>query len=432
MIKRIIFFITALISLQAFSQRSSSSPYSFFGVGEEFGTRTVEQITMGSIGAAFSSTYQLNFVNPAALADLRFSTYAFGLLNNDLRVQDADTDQSSSSTSLSYFSVGIPLNREKGIGFIFGMQPTSAVGYSLVNTVEDANGDVTEITQFAGTGAVNRVYGGLGFRLFEGFSIGAEVDFLFGNVENSVLNIREGVALGTKNRENTNVRGESIKLGVLYKKKIKEELQINAGASVKLSNTLRSKGDEILYSLTIGGFGSEVPRDTVYNEPLNGEFIRPLETTLGVGIGKENKWFASADYMFRNAFQTKGYLDNTSQSFAYGDASRVSLGGFYIPNINSISSYWQRVTYRFGLRYEQTGLFVNGIPNSSTFTGINDFGISFGLGLPIGKRYPSSVNFAVEYGQKGTTDNGLLQENYLNLRLSLSLNDIWFIKRRID
>ncbi len=172
MIKRIIFFITAFISLQAFSQRSSSSPYSFFGVGEEFGTRTVEQITMGSIGAAYSNTYQLNFINPAALADLRFSTYAFGILNNDLRVQDADTDQSSSQTSLSYFAVGIPLSPK--VGFIFGMQPTSAVGYSLINTFEDANGDVTELTQFSGTGAVNRVYGGFGVRLFEGFSVGAE------------------------------------------------------------------------------------------------------------------------------------------------------------------------------------------------------------------------------------------------------------------
>ena len=112
MIKRIIFFISVLATFQAFSQRSSSSPYSFFGIGEEFGTRTVEQITMGSIGAAYSSSYQLNFINPASLSDLRYATYAFGLLNNGLRLQDADTDQTSNSTSLSYFSVGFPLGME--------------------------------------------------------------------------------------------------------------------------------------------------------------------------------------------------------------------------------------------------------------------------------------------------------------------------------
>lgn len=430
MIKRIIFFITVFASLQAFSQRSSSSPYSFFGVGEEFGTRTVEQITMGSIGAAYSSSYQLNFINPASLSDLRYATYAFGILNNDLRLKDADTDQSSSSTSLSYFSIGIPVG--KGIGLIAGMQPTSAVGYSLINTIEDSEGELLELTQFTGTGAVNRIYGGFGARIFEGFSIGAEVDFLFGNVLNNVLNVRQNVVLATKNVEDTDIRGGSVKVGMQYRKVIKDDLYVNAGAAVKLSNTLKVSGEENLYSLSIGLSGVEVPRDTIFSSRLNARFNRPLETTLGVGVGRDNKWFAALDYSFRDAYTATGYLDNSANSFTYGNASAIKAGGYYIPKANSISSYWERVTYRAGIRYERTGLFVNGVTNGTTFTGINDFGISFGLGLPIGKTLPSNLNFAVEMGRKGTTDNGLLQENYLNLRLSLSLNDIWFRKRRID
>jgi len=430
MIKRIIFFITVFASLQAFSQRSSSSPYSFFGVGEEFGTRTVEQITMGSIGAAYSSSYQLNFINPASLSDLRYATYAFGILNNDLRLKDADTNQSSNSTSLSYFSVGIPIG--KGIGLVAGMQPTSAVGYSLINTIEDTDGELLDLTQFTGTGAVNRIYGGFGARLFEGFSIGAEVDFLFGNVLNNVLNVRQNVVLATKNVEDTDIRGGSIKVGAQYRKVIKDDLYVNAGAAFKLSNALKVTGEENLYSLSIGLSGIEVPRDTIFSTRLSGEFNRPLETTLGVGIGRDNKWFASVDYSFRDAYDATGYLDNSSNSFTYGNQSAIKAGGYYTPKANSISSYWERVTYRAGIRYEKTGLFVNGVTNGTTFTGINDFGISFGLGLPIGKTLPSNLNFAVEMGRKGTEDNGLLQENYVNLRLSLSLNDIWFRKRRID
>jgi hypothetical protein len=51
--------------------------------------------------------------------------------------------------------------------------------------------------------------------------------------------------------------------------------------------------------------------------------------------------------------------------------------------------------------------------------------------LPLGNRL-SNVNVGFEYGKKGTTSNGLLEENYFNFRLSLSLNDIWFRKRKID
>jgi hypothetical protein len=115
-----------------------------------------------------------------------------------------------------------------------------------------------------------------------------------------------------------------------------------------------------------------------------------------------------------------------------GNQIDFSLGGFVIPKINSISSYWNRVTYRAGLRFEKTGLLVNGTPTGTNFTPIDDFGISFGLGLPLDNRY-SSVNIGLEYGKKGTTSNNLIQENYFNFRLSLSLTDInWFIKRKID
>jgi hypothetical protein len=429
MIKKIIFFLTVAVSVQAFSQRSSSSPYSFFGVGEEFGTRTVEQISMGSIGAAYSSDRYLNFVNPASLSELRYATYVFGILNNGLTVKDGTTNQSSSSTSLSYFSFAFPISKKMGV--VFGMQPTSAVGYSLINTINDTSGDPIDITQFSGTGAVNRVYGGFGLKLFEGFSVGLEADFLFGNVENNVLNIRDNVALGTKNVEDSNIRGASVKVGAQYKTEIRNDIHLNLGASMKLSNTLKSTGVENTYSLSIGAFGSESPRDTIFSGSLRGSLERPLETVLGVGLGKKDKWYAELNYKYQDALLPTGYLDNTAQSFLYGDSNRISFGGFFIPKFNSISSYWQRVTYRFGVKYENTGLLVNGVPNSTTFTEINDFGISFGLGLPLGNRV-SNLNFAFEYGKKGTTDNGLLQENYLNLRLSLSLNDIWFVKRKID
>ena len=203
MIKKIIFFLAVVISAQAFSQRSTSSPYSYFGVGEEFGTRTVEQISMGSIGAAYSSNRYLNFVNPASLSELRFATYVFGVLNNELTIKDADIEQSTNSTNLSYFSFAFPVSKKMGV--IFGMQPTSSVGYSLINTLNNEEGVPIEITQFSGTGDVNRIYGGFGLKLFKGFSVGLEADFLFGNIQNNVLNAREEVTLATKNIEDSNI-----------------------------------------------------------------------------------------------------------------------------------------------------------------------------------------------------------------------------------
>ena len=140
------------------------------------------------------------------------------------------------------------------------------------------------------------------------------------------------------------------------------------------------------------------------------------------------------EYQNQDALQPEGFINNTNSSFNYEKSNRISLGGFYLPKVNSISSYWDRVTYRAGLRYEKVGLAIDGSGTGTNFTSINDFGMSFGLGLPL--KQLSNVNLGFEYGQRGTTSNNLIQENYFNFRLSFSLTasgaQSWFQKRKID
>lgn len=429
MIRKILLILLTLITIKISAQRTSSSPYSFFGIGEEFSTKTVEQVSMGGIGVAYSSSYHLNFINPAANANLRYTTYAFGLLNNDLTIKDASGKQSSTSTSLSYFGFGVPIGRKAGISV--GMQPISSVGYSLTNRVENTDGELTEITLFSGNGGVNRVYGSLGIMIFKGFSVGVEADFIFGRINNSILNQKANVQLATKYNQSSIVRGGSVKFGAQYRKEFKNKLRVDLGGAVKLSNDLSARGNEELYSLTISAAGGETPRDTLFNNRITGNFRLPIKTTVGLGLGKTNKWYAGIEYETQDAIDSDGYLNESSDSFAYDESSRISFGGFYLPKINSISSYWERITYRAGVRFEKTGLLVNGTSTDGNFTTIDDFGISFGLGLPLGNRL-SNANVGFEFGKRGTTDNNLIQENYFNFRLSLSLTDLWFKKRQID
>ena len=43
----------------------------------------------------------------------------------------------------------------------------------------------------------------------------------------------------------------------------------------------------------------------------------------------------------------------------------------------------------------------------------------------------SNLNIGFEIGKRGQTAKGLVQENYVNFRLGLSLNDKWFKKLEI-
>ncbi|PQJ78901.1 hypothetical protein [Polaribacter porphyrae] len=437
MIKNILVIILLCISVSLLAQRTSSSPYSYFGIGDEFSSRTVEQNSMGGIGVAFSHYKYLNFTNPAAYANLRYTTYSFGALNKDLSVKTASSNQSSTSTNLSYIAFAFPIG--KTAGFSFSMQPVSSVGYSLTNSRVEA-GITQELNFFSGNGGVNRFSGSFGIQVYKGLSLGIEADFNFGNVENSIINQKRDVALATKYIETSKVRGGSVKFGAQYLKELKDGLLLNVGATAKLGNDLTVTGENYLYSLVLSGSGGESPRDTlnlgdqnndgIPDNIIDGKFTLPLKSTFGVGLGKTDKWYAGVEYETQNAISTSGLLANVNGAYRYGNSNRISLGGYFLPKVNSISSYWERVTYRAGVRYENTGLLADGSGNNTNFTQINDFGITFGLGLPL-KRL-SNVNLGFEYGKRGTMQNNLIEETYFNFRLSLSLTDNWFVKRKID
>jgi hypothetical protein len=433
MIQKYLIVILLISSSVVFGQRTTSSPYSFFGIGEEFSSRTIEQASMGGIGVAFNSAQYLNFTNPAAYSDLRFTTYSFGLLSKDLTVKTNEASQTVNATSLSYFALAFPIG--KSAGFSFGMQPLSSVGYSLSNTTLDADGDPTEISIFSGTGGVNRIYGSFGMKVYKGLSLGIEADFSFGSTQNILTKQIANVVYATRYNESSIIRGANVKLGAQYTTKLKNNLILNLGSTFKFGSDLEVEGTERFYTLSLSANGSEIIRDEQDLTTIEGEYNLPVQTIFGFGIGKLDKWHAGFEYESQNAIQTSGFLNRTGNTFRYDASDRISLGGYYTPKATSISSYWDRVTYRAGMRYENTGLSIDGSGLGTNFSKVNDFGMSFGLGLPLGRKL-SNLNLGFEFGKKGTTSNNLIQENYFNIRVGLSLNAVgrqaWFQKRRID
>jgi hypothetical protein len=61
--------------------------------------------------------------------------------------------------------------------------------------------------------------------------------------------------------------------------------------------------------------------------------------------------------------------------------------------------------------------------------------MSFGLGFPVPIKFTNaSVNLGLELGQRGTTDNNLVQEKFIGIYFGLSLSPSvrWFQKRKYD
>ena len=423
MIKKIILFTFLINTTYSFSQKTSSSPYSFFGIGDQAKMKSVEEIAMGQIGGALNSEYHLSFTNPASYAGLKWTTYVFAGGSKAITIDDGNDKQTSSAAALNYIALGIPIRTNQGLAF--GLQLNTAVGYSLLDQrFEDIDGENTlvETTKLSGNGGTNRVFLGYGYHLPFNLNLGVEAAYIFGGIENDILNRRLGVQLATKSESVSYVKGFSWKMGAQYTQNLKNTLKLKLGVSATMNNTLDESGDVYLSTVenTEGG-GNIIDLDTINNYKATIE--SPIKTVLSIGLGKDNKWFIGAEYTFQDAINFKGGIYDEITNYYYDKSKIAAIGGSYTPKFNSIASYWDRVTYRAGFNYKNLGLVINE-------TEIDEYGISFGASLPLGLRL-SNANIGFEFGKRGTNKNNLIEENYYNFRLSLSLNDKWFKKRKI-
>ncbi len=165
----------------------------------------------------------------------------------------------------------------------------------------------------------------------------------------------------------------------------------------------------------------ETVKDTIINSINNkGTITLPQSIGTGVTFGIGDKWLIGADYQVQNWENYKSF----GESDSLANSMQASIGMELTPNSLVTTQRWKRAHYRLGFRYNQTYLKLRN-------TQLNEIGISFGLGLPL-KKSKTTLNFGFEVGQRGTTDNNLIQERFARVIFSLSVREFWFIKRRFD
>lgn len=414
MIKRFIiivaFFTTALMA----AQEGTSSPYSYYGIGVPKFKGTVENQAMGGL-MLFSDSIHLNLQNPAGYGRLRLTTFTVGGSHQRTQLKTDEASERNQNTSLDYLAVGVPTGK---LNFGFGILPATAVGYRVLDVNEET------ANRFTGRGGMNKVFLTAGYAINNNLSVGVDANYNFGNLQNSFTAVQNGVELGTRRINRTDISGFNFNLGVDYQKRIANGLKLFTAATYSPATDVSTDRMRNTATILFAPDGREIVNSESNVELPERDLTLPGKYTLGLGLGGTNKWFLGAEYTGLQASEFNFDSGRTNQNYQYKDATQFRLGGFYIPQYNSLTSYFSRIVYRAGVRYEETGLHLN---NES----VNEFGISFGLGLPAGTSF-SNANIGMEYGQRGTTASGLIQENFFKFTVSLSLSDRWFQQRRFD
>ena len=403
--------MAVIVTAPVFAQEGNTSPYSYYGIGLRGFRGTVENQAMGGLSMLGDSIHT-NLKNPAGYGALRLTNFTLGGSRKDVSLTNDEGSGTSVSTTFDYLSLSFPLSPKMAAGF--GLIPYTSVDYKII----DASAD--DFQRFVGRGGINRAFITFGYEIFKGFRLGASGSYNFGDIRRESVQDNKGQQYGIREITRSDISGLTVDFGLQYETLLNKKLSLYTSLSYTPEVKLSSENNkEIATVYNISRTTQELSvLETRYLDPTKTEFNLPSDINLGLGFGEKNKWFAGAEYGNTQAstFTNPAF---SLQDVRYDNASKYRLGGFYVPRFNSITSYWERVSYRAGVRFEETGLTINN-------EGIDEFGISFGLGLPMGRAF-SNANLSFEYGQRGTTNAGLIKENFFKVGLSLSLNDKWFI-----
>lgn len=415
MIKKIIFSIVVLFTYVVHGQQGTASPYSFYGIGEVKFKGTVENRAMGGL-TVFSDSIHVNFQNPASYSFLKLTTLNVGGSYLTTKLKTETQEEAAKRVALDYLSVGVPMGK---LGASFGLVPFTSVGYRVQNQFVTSSSQVA-LEKFTGNGGINKFYAGLGYAITPTLRIGANLDYNFGKIESTNSLYIDNIENGSKMYNTSYINGASFTFGLNYTTKLAKKYQLTSNFVFSPQSNLNNENNTKSATIRYNSNGSESIVYETATTILDTKLIIPSKYVFGIGGGINKKWMLGAELTYQ---QTSVLTNRTpiSTNANFENSMKYSFGGYYIPKFNSFSNYFSKIVYRGGIRYENTGLVLNS-------KSIPDKAVTLGFGLPVLGAF-SNINIGLEYGKRGTISTGLVEENYFNVSIGLSLHDKWFVKR---
>ncbi len=467
------------------AQPQSTSPYSRFGFGDlEFGSTA----SLWTQGGAYSAVFDTNIVNPGNPASYSFLAKHRPILDVGVsatfnRFETSSETDYGKTSGLRNIIMGLPISNR--VGGAFGLMPYSSQGYTIKQ--DYTLSDQTSVSYtYTGDGGINRIFGGLSLKVVDKkvkgtgkfkartiipvgertdindsiryvrvekelnyrhrLSIGANASFLFGTLSKSRRVEFDNITyLNTLVNSSVRVSDVMFNFGLAYVGDVSPNTKVSFGSTYSLGNDMSASRDFFSVSYIKDGFGLDVMRDTIeLSDDISGSITLPKTFSYGLGIetftqkanssdltygrlrvslqGSQTQW---SDY--REIFDGDTINDNLNNSTTYG------LGIEFQPQVNRIgdkTGYLSLVSYRLGFTTTQSFLSLND-------TRIDNYGMRFGLGLPLlNTASTSSLNIGFELGKRGTIDNNLIKESYFGMFIGISLSpsnyNLWFRKRKYD
>ncbi|MCM1107715.1 MAG: hypothetical protein NC388_01535 [Clostridium sp.] len=419
-----LFLLVATGSAYAQSNGSNSS-YSRFGLGKLNDRSQGFNRSMSGLSQGLQQGNMLNIQNPASYAAIDSLSFIFdvGMALQGGRFKQGGTTLNAYNTSLEYVNAGFRINR--GLGMSFGFMPYTTIGYNFTRYSSTDNTTSTFI--HSGDGGLHEAYLGIGWSPVKNFSIGANVGYLWGDYNHSIIQTLSTGGNGLNRLYKADIHTYKLDFGIQYRIPLHKKNTLTVGATVGIGHTVNNTAYN--HSFTSNS-------DTITQVAAKA-FELPYTISAGIAWNHNHRWLLGADVTHERWGNCKSpYIpentNGTASAFvakegAYLNRTKVVVGTEYVPDYQN-RKFGQRIHYRLGASYSTPYVRINGVD------GPREYGITAGLGLPISNKISSRslVNIGVQWSHVAPSNNLMITENYFKINIGLTFNERWFMKWKIN
>lgn len=402
------------------AQRQTKSPFSRFGYGELYTLSNAYNQALGGIGVGIQNSTQINFLNPAHQASIKKETFLcnIGLGGNFRKLQEENTSSNVSNVGLESMSIAFPIIANRW-GCAVGILPFNSIGYEM-----NYSDSVTNYS-YIGDGGINQVVLSTGVQIIKGLSLGVSAAYLFGTTNYISENTFEStVAFSSKKEQEFKTLGFLWNAGIQYSWQINEVKSLTFGATVRTPQQLTYRSNESFESFIMNS-STEVTKDTVYQRTHKSSTDIPLEIGFGASYKDNDKLLVGIDAGFQNWTDISCYGTTTSN---LTQTKYIKCGAEFIPDYKS-TKWYKRLPLRCGLYYSTLPIMYQYAGETQQ---IQDKGFTIGTRIKA-KQSLNSMALALDMGQRGNSNLAKsLHETYLLFKLNVTIQEVWFTKRKIN
>ena len=276
---------------------------------------------------------------------------------------------------------------------------------------------------------MHQVYVGLGYQLFKGFSLGANVSYLWGSYDKTVTNsYSDSYAKTIQKVYSASVTNYKLDFGVQYAFAVDKKNEFTLGATYSPGHDIGGNPSCVVTS-------TNPTTSTPETAPYSLKDGLKIPTTVGAGLAwnNANRIKLGVDYSFQKwsgiGFpvyvvnnQVPAYVMNNDY---YSDRHKINVGGDFCGDENN-RSFLKRLHFRAGASYATPYYKINGQDGPS------EISVSAGLGIPIMNSYNNRSMLNISGQWVRTSAKNFIKENTFRINIGLTFNERWFMKWKVD